>query len=231
MAEIAELNDQNYQKAIDCYSKYLEKNQNDTKIILKSFILYFFFSKVLNFCLILYDLVCSCFLKLDKFDSNQASRWLNKADQYFPYESQVIEFKERLFANLEFQTVNSDDPSTNEWEMFLLKGLEQNYYNEELHFKLVKMYLKKDDNNKCVYKAVRHLLAVEQKSLFDSSSTWHKSIIDLIEKFSHFVLNDPSYSDKYELINFVYLILNYHYILISLQHENTIEHIMSLFIK
>jgi hypothetical protein len=42
MAEIAELNDQNYQKAIDCYSKYLEKNQNDTKIILKSFILYFF---------------------------------------------------------------------------------------------------------------------------------------------------------------------------------------------
>ena len=166
---------------------------------------------------------------MDKFDSNQAAKWLNKADQHFPYESQVIEFKERLFANLEFQT-NSDDSSTNEWEMFLLKGLEQNYYNEELHFKLVKMYLKKDDN-KCVYKAVRHLLVVEQKSLFDSSPTWHKSIIDLIEKFSHFVLNDPSYSDKYELINFVYLILNYHYILISLQHENTIEHIMSLFIK
>ena len=43
---------------------------------------------------------------MDKFDSNQVSKWLNKDDQYFPNESQVIEFKERLFANLEFQTTS-----------------------------------------------------------------------------------------------------------------------------
>ena len=60
-------------------------------------------------------LVCSCYLKLDKFESNSASKWLAKAEQFFPYEKQVIEFKERLFSVLE--------QSVDQWETFLLKGI------------------------------------------------------------------------------------------------------------
>ena len=62
--------------------------------------------------------VCSCYLKLDRFDSNSATKWLDKAEQFNPYDTQVIEFKERLFAALE-QTSSQ----TNQWETFLLKGL------------------------------------------------------------------------------------------------------------
>lgn len=89
------------------------------------------------------------------------------------------------------------------------------------------MYLKNDNS---IYKAIKHLLIIEQKSLFDSSTTWHKSIIELIETCSHFILNDPKYADKYELINLVYLIINYHFILTSLK-DNSIEDILNLFIK
>ena len=89
------------------------------------------------------------------------------------------------------------------------------------------MYLKNDSS---FYKAIKHLLNIEHKSLFDSSPTWHKSVIDLIEKCSHFILNDSKYAEKYELLNLVYLMLSYHHVLISLQ-ENSIEDILNLFIK
>ena len=89
------------------------------------------------------------------------------------------------------------------------------------------MYLKNDN---LFFKAIKHLLVIEQKSLFDTSTTWHKSIIDLIETCSHFILNDPKYAEKYELINLVYLIMIYHHILTSLQVA-TYEEVLDLFIK
>lgn len=89
------------------------------------------------------------------------------------------------------------------------------------------MYLKNDN---LFYNAIKHLLIIEQKSLLDSSSTWYKSIIDLIETCSHFILNDPKFAEKYELINLVYLIINYHHILTSLQ-QSSYEEMIKLFIK
>lgn len=53
----------------------------------------------------------------DKFDSNAAAKWLEKAEQAYPYDKQVIAFKERLFSSYELDSQNQD------WEEFLLKGL------------------------------------------------------------------------------------------------------------
>ncbi len=53
----------------------------------------------------------------EKFDSKVASEWLEKLEQEFPYEKQVIEFKERLFSLFETSS------KTQDWEQFLLKGL------------------------------------------------------------------------------------------------------------
>ena len=52
----------------------------------------------------------------EKFESGKAAKWLEKAEQAYPYEKQVVEFKERLF-NL-FET----NAQTQDWEQFLLKG-------------------------------------------------------------------------------------------------------------
>lgn len=57
-------------------------------------------------------------MKLDRYDSNTASKWLAKAEAFFPYDKQVIEFKEKLFDTLERASTQS-----NSWELFLLKGL------------------------------------------------------------------------------------------------------------
>ena len=54
----------------------------------------------------------------EKFESTAASKWLEKAEQAYPYEKQVIEFKERLY-NL-FETSSQ----TQDWEQFLLKGID-----------------------------------------------------------------------------------------------------------
>lgn len=53
----------------------------------------------------------------DKFDSNAAAKWLEMAEQAYPYDKQVIAFKERLFSSYELDSQNQD------WEEFLLKGL------------------------------------------------------------------------------------------------------------
>jgi hypothetical protein len=52
----------------------------------------------------------------DKFDSNGAAKWLEKAEKAYPYDKQVIAFKERLFSSYELDSQNQN------WEEFLLKG-------------------------------------------------------------------------------------------------------------
>ncbi len=118
MAEIVEISDRNMSKAIDCYSKSFDLDTTDTKLLLKSKIFIIKFTTIKYWIYVFNFKVCSCYLNSkDKFDSTSASKWLEKAEQAFPYDQQVLELKERLFNILESNTQNND------WEMFLLKGL------------------------------------------------------------------------------------------------------------
>ena len=54
----------------------------------------------------------------DKYDSNMAAKWLEMTVKHFPYDKQVVEFKERLANHFE-----SDRRFSNDWESFLLNGI------------------------------------------------------------------------------------------------------------
>ncbi len=68
----------------------------------------------------------------EKFDSAAASKWLERSEQEFPYEKQIIEFKERLFSLFE------SGSQTHDWEQFLLKGF---YIYEIIEFLTVNSFL------------------------------------------------------------------------------------------
>lgn len=210
MADISEIYDKNMLKSIDCYARSYDLNQSDNRVLLK---------------------ICSCYTNLkEKYELSTASKWLEKAEKAYPYERSVIEFKEQLF-NLFESNSHSED-----WEQFLLKGLNENYYNEDLHVKLLKSYLKSSPKSENIYKALRHISNVEQQSLFDSSITWYKSIIAIIESSEFCQMNDPKLTSEttnyYDLINLLYLVLQYHQILSTFQTRSDSDyHEKDLFLK
>lgn len=99
--------------------------------------------------------------------------------------------------------------------------MSKNYYNEELHIKLVKNYMKSDAH---LHIALRHILSIENQSLFDASKNWYSTLVETLEacKFCMKKSETPSSEtqEQYELVNLVYLTVQYHHILLSLSQSN-----------
>ena len=75
-----------------------------------------------------------------------------------------------------------------------------------------------------VHIALRHILSLENQSLFDSSKNWYSAIVETLEacRFCMNKMETPSFEtqDQYELLNLVYLTFQYHQILLTLSASN-----------
>lgn len=197
MGEITDIGDKNMHKSIDCYSKSYELDPADSKVLLK---------------------ICSCYINIkEKFDTTLASKWLERAELVYPYEKQVVLLKERLFNLYETSLSNK------EWENFLLKGLSENYYNEELHIKLIKNYLGPEAEDNDIFKGLQQISKVESNSIFDSKLSWYSSILEIFETCKYCLPKQQSsfseMKDMFDLVNLTYLQVLCHYIVLSLQSD------------
>ncbi|CAF0719668.1 unnamed protein product [Brachionus calyciflorus] len=158
-AEICELKEKNWSKAIEFYTRSFKlSDETDSKLLLK---------------------ICNCLNQVEKFDPIRAKEWIDKTVKVFPYEKTVIDLKEKLFDLVE----DLSDKELNEWEIFLTKALSENYMNQELHLKYLRINLK----SKNYSNAIKYLIKIEYKSLFqrdlNNSTLWYNRVIDLFEEF------------------------------------------------
>ncbi|RNA06087.1 E3 SUMO- ligase 2-like, partial [Brachionus plicatilis] len=154
-AEIAEMSEKNWTKAIDYYIKSFKSNdESDSKLLLK---------------------ICNCFIQTEKFDFVKAKEWLDRAIKMFPNDKIIINLQEKLFNNIELL----GEKELNQWETFLIDAINENCSDQEVNLKFINISLK----SKNYSKAFKHLIKIEYKSLFERDSKWSGFLFNLINSY------------------------------------------------
>ena len=173
--------------------------------------------------------VCNCYLKalVTNKDTTKAREYLIKAEKFYPYEKSVVNLKEMLVdlntneAKASKQLLNSS-PDINyadnekkalEWEKFLTKALIDDYSNEDIHFKLIKLFIKTSN----ISKLFKHVLKLELTYTFSSNKKWYIHLIDQLEACFANLKGKNVDSDDLEHVNVLLLIGIYRHLLSNIQ--------------
>lgn len=173
--------------------------------------------------------VCNCYLKAlaTNKETTKAREYLIKAEKFYPYEQSVINLKEMLVDLNENEAKASNQllyssPDTNyadnekkalEWEKFLTKALIDDYSNEDIHFKLIKLFIKTSN----ISKLFKHVLKSELTYTFSSSKKWYIHLIDQLEACFANLKGKNLDSDDLEHVNILLLIGIYRHLLSNIQ--------------
>ena len=127
-------------------------------------------------------------------DTTKAREYLLKAEKIYPYERSVLNLKEKLVNLNEYEVYNSKQFSTAsspdinnsvdnekkalEWERFLTKALAEDYSNEDIHFKLIKLFIKTSS----ISKLFKHVIKLELNYSFVTSKMWYNRLIEQLEE-------------------------------------------------
>lgn len=163
----------------------------------------------------------------NEFNAKKASLWLSKADELFRNHKTVLELKEKLInMNMGGKSSEISNEESNELESFLIGSLNENMLNEDVHLKLVKLYLRTNKSSRLV----RHLVKLEYGSGIGEylGANWYKNTIDSIES----TLNTKSDAqiDRTLLISILALLIS-RYIKFQLKSTETTNCLIESLLK
>ena len=162
----------------------------------------------------------------NEFNAKKASLWLSKADELFRNHKTVLELKEKLI-NIGGKSSEISNEESNELESFLIGALNENMLNEDVHLKLVKLYLRTNKSSRLL----RHLVKLEYGSGIGEylGANWYKNTIDSIESTLNNTKSDAQI-DRTLLISILALFIS-RYIKFQLKLTETNNNLIESLLK
>lgn len=99
--------------------------------------------------------------------------------------------------------------------------------NEDVHIKLVKLYLRQANR---MSRAVRHLVKLEYGEYFANSPTWYKNTIDTIENALEATTIKPNEVEEFLLVAVLVVLLS-RYVKLQLKTSSTYSNLVDTLLK